>query len=124
MFNLLLELLSLFYPLIYLYLTSVLSAMEEGHVTGQLWNLYILQTKLKEHNLVSDGQAALCVGEIVSLRLGSSELVESQVIHVHEGEEERVDVQLQTPEANVKFPIFKCVSRRKLARPRLRFYDD
>ena len=77
-----------------------------------------------EQDYVSDAQTALCVGEIVSLRLESSELVESQVIHVHEGEEERVDVQLQTPETNGKFLIFKGVSRRKLARPRLRFCDD
>ena len=77
-----------------------------------------------EQDYVSDAQTALCVGEIVSLRLESSELVESQVIHVHKGEEERVDVQLQTPETNGKFLIFKGVSRRKLARPRLRFCDD
>ena len=77
-----------------------------------------------EQDNVSDAHTTLYVGEIAFLRLESSELVESQVIHVHEGEEERVDVQLQTPETNGIFLIFKAVSRRKLARPRLRFCDD
>lgn len=67
---------------------------------------------------------ALQVGEVVTLRLGSSELVESQVIRVHDGEEERVDVQLQTPKANGKVLVYKGVSRRKLTRPRLSFCDD
>ena len=83
-----------------------------------------MRATFAENNWVSDAQTSLCVGEIVCLRLRSSELVESQVIHVHEGKEERVDVQLQTPEANGKFLTFKGVSRRKLTRPRLRFCDD
>ena len=79
-----------------------------GHAEeGQLWNLYTLRAKFAEQDWVSDAQTSLCVGEIVCLRLRSSELVESQVIHVHEGKEERVDVQLQTPGANGKFLTFK-----------------
>ena len=35
---------------------------------------------------------ALKVGKVVNSRLGSTELVESQVIRAHDGEEERVDV--------------------------------
>ena len=88
---------------------------------GQLWNLYILRVKFAEQERISDARMALQVGEFVNLRLGSSE---SQVIRVHDGEEERVDVQLQTPKANGKVLVHKGVSRRKLTRPRLSFCDD
>ena len=44
--------------------------------------------------------------------------MESQVIRVHGGEEERVDVQLLTPKANGKVLVYKGVS------PRLSFCDD
>ena len=53
--------------------------------------------------------------EFVNFRLGSSE---SQVIRVHDGEEERVDVQLQTPKANGKVLVYRGIS------PRLNFCDD
>jgi hypothetical protein len=66
----------------------------------------------------SDAQMALEVGEVVNLRLGSSELLESQVIRVHDGEEERVDMQLLTPKANGKLLMYKGVS------PPLSFCDD
>ena len=55
----------------------------------QLWNLNILRVRFAEQERISDAQMALQVGEFVNLRLGSSE---SQVIRVHDGEEERVDV--------------------------------
>ena len=61
---------------------------------------------------------ALQVCEVVNLRLGSSELVESQVIRVHDGEEERVDMQLPAPKANGEVLVYKDVF------PRLSFCDD
>ena len=81
----------------------------------QLWNLNILRVRFAEQERISDAQMALQVGEFVNLRLGSSE---SQVIRVHGGEEERVDLQLLTPKANGKVLVYKGVS------PRLSFCDD
>jgi len=94
---------------------------------GQLWNLYGMRIDF-EKQVTNLDTVRLCVGEPVILRLGSS-LVPTKsedgfVIRLHEGEEERVDVQMNIADMNGKVQLYSRVSRKKISRPQFNFCDD
>ena len=86
-----------------------------------------MRINFEEQHTILDS-ARLCVGEPVILRLGSSlepsKSVDGFVVRIHEGEEERVDIQLNVPDINGKVLLYSRVSRKKISRPQFNFCDD